>query len=88
MKLQVCITSVLAFLVLTGVTQANEELAKEIKYISNDGTETKSEIICINSQSAFMYENNVSKEIRLEQDGVSEDLGKVTVDEAVDKACR
>lgn len=66
---------------------ANEELSKEINYISDNGRETKSEIICTNNQSAFIYENNVNKEILLEQNGVVEDLGKVTIDEVIEKVC-
>ncbi|MBU1668794.1 hypothetical protein KKC13_10275 [bacterium] len=75
-------------ILLTTLATANEELAKEIKYIGNDGTETKNQIICTNGSEAFVYSHNTSREIRVEFDGSSENLGRVTLDEVVERVCR
>jgi len=77
-----------SLILLIALATANEELAKDIKYISNDGTETKNQIICINGKEAFVYSNNKTKEIRLEIDGSSKILGRVTLDEVVDMVCK
>lgn len=77
----------LFILLLTSGGVIGEELSKEINYISDDGVETKSEIICVNNQSAFIYENNDSKEIRLERNWTIEYLGKVTIDEVIKDIC-
>jgi hypothetical protein len=77
-----------ALILLTTLTTANEELAKDIKYIGNDGTETKNQIICNNGNEAFVYINNQTREIRLELDNSSENLGKVTLDGVVNRVCR
>ncbi|CAA6799327.1 MAG: Unknown protein [uncultured Sulfurovum sp.] len=73
---------------LTTLAMANEELAKEIKYIGNDGAETKNQIICTNGNEAFVYSHNTSREIRVEVDGSSENLGRVTLDEVVEQVCQ
>lgn len=88
MKLYSSVFLVNIFFAFLGSSHANSEMAKEINYISNDGRETKSEVVCVNNQSAFIYENNVSQDIRLEQLGESEELGMVTIDEAIEKICR
>ncbi len=75
-------------ILLTTLATANEELAKDIKYIGNDGTETKNQIICTNGNEAFVYSSNTTREIRVEVDGSTQNLGKVTLDEVVDKVCR
>jgi len=74
-------------ILLTTLATANEELAKDIKYIGNDGTETKNQIICTNGNEAFVYSNNTTREIRVEINGSSENLGKVTLDEVIDRIC-
>lgn len=68
---------------LSTLAIANEELAKDIKYIGNDGTETKNQIICTNGNEAFVYENNKTKEIRFE----NKKLGKITLDKVVEIIC-
>ena len=88
MKMIYGIPCFLSFFVLVGNGQADDELVKEINYIENIGNEAKSEIVCINNESAFMYENNHTKEINIEKDGVSEYFGKVTIDEIIEKVCR
>jgi len=72
---------------LTTLATANEELAKDIKYIGNDGTETQNQIICTNGNEAFVFSNNTTREIRLEMDGTSQNLGKVTLDEVIERVC-
>lgn len=72
---------------LTTLATANEELAKDIKYIGNDGTETKNQIICTNGNTTFVYSHNTSREIRVEINGSSDNLGKVTLDEVVERVC-
>lgn len=72
---------------LTTLATANEELAKDIKYIGNDGTETKNQIICTNGNEAFVYSNNTTREIRVEIDGSSENLGRVTLNKVVKRVC-
>jgi len=72
---------------LTTLATANEELAKDIKYIGNDGVETKNQIICTNGNEAFVYSNNQTREIRLEFDGSTENLGKITLDEVIERVC-
>ena len=79
-------TAVLLALLSTLAT-ANEELAKEIRYIGNDGTETKNQIICTNGNEAFVYSHNTTREIRVEVDGTITHLGKVTLDEVIDRVC-
>jgi len=75
-------------ILLTTLATANEELAKDIKYIGNDGTETKNQIICANGNTAFVYSHNTTREIRVEMDGSSENLGRVTLDEVVEQVCQ
>ena len=72
---------------LTTLATANQELAKDIKYIGNDGTETKNQIICTNGNEAFVYSNNTTREIRVEIDGSSENLGRVTLNKVVKRVC-
>ncbi len=73
---------------LTTLATANEELAKDIKYIGNDGIETKNQIICTNGNEAFVYSNNATREMRVEVDGSTKNLGKVTLDEVVERICQ
>lgn len=73
---------------LTTLATANEELAKDIKYIGNDGTETKNQIVCINGNEAFVYSHNTTQNIRVEVNGSTENLGKVTLDEVVNRVCK
>jgi hypothetical protein len=72
---------------LTTLATANEELAKDIKYIGNDGTETKNQILCTNGNTAFVYSHNTSREIRVEMSGTTQNFGKVTLDEVVEQVC-
>jgi hypothetical protein len=74
-------------ILLTILATANEELAKDIKYIGNDGTETKNQILCTNGNEAFVFSNNTTREIRLEMDGTSQNLGKVTLDKVIERVC-
>jgi len=74
-------------IILTTLAIANDELAKDIKYIGNNGIETKNQIICINGNKAFVYIHNLTKEIKVEIDGSIENLGKITLDEVVKKVC-
>ena len=67
---------------------ADQEIAEEIQYVSNDGINTKNIIVCKNSVEVYIYENNTTKEIRLEKNGQVKELGRVTIDEVIDKVCR
>ena len=73
---------------LTTLAIANEELAKDIKYISNNGTETNNQILCNNGNTANVYSNNTSHEMRVEIDGTTLNLGKVTLDKVIKRVCR
>jgi len=73
---------------LSTLATANEELAKDIKYIGNDGTETKNQIICTNGTEAFVYSHNTSREIKVETNASTENLGKVTLNEVVERVCQ
>jgi len=72
---------------LTILATANEELAKDIQYIGNDGVETQNKIICTNGNEAFVYSHNQTREIRVEFNGSTQNFGKVTLDEVVEKIC-
>ena len=72
---------------LSTLAIANEELAKDIKYIGNDGTETKNQIVCTNGNEAFVYSHNTTREIRVDVDGTITHFGKVTLDEVIDRVC-
>ena len=73
---------------LTTLATANEELAKDIKYIGNDGVETKNQIICTNGNEAFVYSNNQTREIRVESNNSTENFGHVTLDIVIQKLCK
>lgn len=77
-----------SLLVLSKTAYGNSEIVEDIKYVSNDGFETISQILCKNSNKAFIYENNATKEIRMKYDSLIEDLGKVTIDEVIEKVCQ
>lgn len=74
-------------IILTTLAIANDELAKDIKYIGNNGIETKNQIICTNGNEAFVYIHNITKEIKVEIDGSIENSSKITLDEIVKKVC-
>ncbi len=79
-------TTIITLLTLT-LLQAGE-LEKEIKYLGNDGTETKNQIICANGNKAFVYSNNTTREIRVKVNNLSKNLGKVTLNEVVERVCQ
>ena len=78
----------LQYLTTLSIAIANEELAKNIKYISNDGVETTNQIICTNGTDAFVHINNTTREIELERYNSRENLGNVTLDYVIDRVCR
>jgi hypothetical protein len=79
---------VLLVALLTTILVANDELANDIKYISNDGTETQNQIICTNGNEAYVFSNNKTHNIRLVTNGMSENLGKITLNTIVNKVCK
>ena len=88
MKIRLKASVLITLLTTLSISNANEELAKDIKYISNDGVETTNQIICPNGNDAIVYINNSTREIELEKHNSRENLGNVTLDYVIDRVCR
>lgn len=74
-------TTIIALLTLTLLHAG--ELEKEIEYLGNDGTAETHKIVCLNGKSGIVSIDNATGEMSVG----STNLGKVTLDELVDRIC-